>query len=162
MLRLRPYQDTDAARILSWQREERAFYRWSAGRLGSFPPARDCLDGLGELMRFTALDGTEPAGFFTLRNPDGSPEEVRFGFVVVDPEKRGRGLGREMLRLGLVFARDVFRARRATLAVFRNNEPAHRCYLAAGFRDIEGDETYPVLGEVWHCTEMALDFPEAG
>ena len=157
MIRLRPYLDIDAERILSWQRDEESFYKWSAGMLGSYPPNRKQFDRLGALMRFTALDENEPVGFFTLRNPGESLEEVRFGYVVVDPEKRGRGFGRQMLLLGLIYARYIYRASRASLGVFEHNEPAVRCYLAAGFRDTGKRELYTLKGESWTCIEMEAD-----
>ena len=162
MLRLRPYRETDAEAILSWATDEKQFYQWTAGVMGTYPLTAERFREKRGLMRFTLLDETEPAGFFTLRNPDGTPDEVRFGFVIVDPKKRGQGCGREMLRLGLTFARDVYRAKRASLGVFENNGPALRCYRAAGFIDVETDapETYAILGETWPCREMAINLEQ--
>ena len=159
MLRLRPYQDADADVILSWPMDEKAFYQWTAGILGPYPLTRERFDRSGALMRFTLLDGNETAGFFTLRNPTGSPEEVRFGFVIVDPGKRGKGFGKEMLRLGLRYAFEVYRAGKATLGVFENNPAAYHCYKAAGFRDVpsEEPETYRILGEDWKCLELTAE-----
>ena len=159
MLRLRPYGDEDAKIILSWPIEEKRFYQWTAGILGEYPLTLEKLSGLSGLMRFVLLDETEVSGFFTLRNPKETPDEVRFGFVIVDPKKRGQGYGKEMLRLGLVFARDVYRAEKATLGVFENNEAAWRCYRAAGFRDTPGEalKSYAVMGEAWPCREMEYD-----
>ncbi|WP_288979407.1 hypothetical protein [uncultured Parvimonas sp.] len=37
MLRLRPYNINDADIILSWSKDEMAFYKWSAGVLGEYP-----------------------------------------------------------------------------------------------------------------------------
>lgn len=157
MLRLRPYKDSDAETILSWQRDGEGFYKWSAGMLGDYPVSRERFDALGALMRFTLLDDKEVAGFFTLRNPTDSLEEVRFGYVIVDPDKRGQGYGAEMLRLGLIYARTVYRAQRASLGVFENNIPAQRCYRAAGFRETDETEDYLVLGETWKCVHMAME-----
>ncbi len=159
MIRIRPYKDTDAEKILSWSRDEKSFYQWSAGMLGSFPTTPEQLAELGKLMRFTALDEKEVVGFFTLRNPRPTLDEVRFGYVIVDPDKRGGGIGREMLRLGLVFARDVYRAKTASLGVFENNTSAYRCYLAAGFREVpqETPESYHVMSESWNCKEMEIE-----
>ena len=159
MLRLRPYQDADASAILSWPMDERSFYRWTAGRLGEYPLSPENFARTGSLTRFTLLDENEAAGFFTLRNPGESPDVVRFGFVIVDPRKRGRGYGKEMLRLGLKYAFEIYGARKATLGVFENNPPAYYCYKAAGFRDAPAEETevYRVLGEEWACREMMIE-----
>ena len=159
MLRLRPYMESDAETILSWPMDERAFYRWTAGRLGEYPLTKERFSSLSFLMRFTLLDEEEPAGFFTLRNPNDTPDEVRFGFVIVDPEKRGRGYGKEMLCLGLKYAFEIYRAKKASLGVFENNLPAYYCYKAAGFGDVtkEPQEAYRVLGEDWKCRELSKD-----
>ena len=34
MLRLRPYKKEDADTIISWSKDEKAFYKWSAGVMG--------------------------------------------------------------------------------------------------------------------------------
>ena len=56
------------------------------------------------LIPFTAFDETGIVGFFTLRNPDESLDELRFGFVIVNPHMRGKSYGKAMLQLGLKFA----------------------------------------------------------
>ena len=42
---------------------------------------------LTKLMPFTAFDESGMVGFFTLRNPGDSLDELRFGFVIVDPRQ---------------------------------------------------------------------------
>ena len=160
MRRLRPYRDSDADTILSWPMDEKAFCQWTAGKLGEYPLTKERFAQLDGLMRFTLLDGENVAGFFTLRDPKGTMDELRFGFVIVDPARRGRGCGREMLKRGLVFVREVYRAKKASLGVFENNTSAWRCYRAAGFRDVllPEQESYPVMGEVWPCREMEIQF----
>ena len=158
MIRLRPYKDSDAETVLSWCGEEKAFYQWTAGVLGAFPLTKERFAGLGKLMRFTALDDQEIVGFFTLRNPKPTQDEIRFGFVILDPNRRGQGIGKEMLRLGLVFAKDVYGAKKASLGVFENNMGAYWCYRAAGFQDVTGEERemYEVMGESWSCRELEI------
>jgi len=158
MLRLRPYQGSDAGVVLSWCKDENSFYQWTAGVLGQYPITEKEFAAVESLMPFTALDASGPAGFFTLRRPGETNGELRFGFVIVAPEKRGKGYGREMLRLGLKLVFDVYGARRASLGVFENNPAARNCYQAAGFAaaPAEKTETYRVLGEDWKCLEMAI------
>ncbi|MBR1584979.1 MAG: GNAT family N-acetyltransferase [Clostridia bacterium] len=155
-LRLRPYRASDAPIILSWCGDEIGFYQWTAGVLGDYPLNERAFSAVERLMPFTAFDHSGPVGFFTLREPGGSGEELRFGFVIVDPARRGQGCGRAMLRLGLNFAFHVYGARRASLGVFENNPAALRCYLAAGFSIVptESPETYRALGEAWPCLEL--------
>ncbi len=157
-LRLRPYNTNDADTILSWSKDERAFYKWSAGVLGEYPISKEQFGFVNNLMAFTAIDDDEVVGFFTIRRPSESFDVLRFGFVVVDPEKRGKGYGKGMLQLGVKFAKDIFGAKKVTLGVFENNESAYYCYKAVGFKDIilENTEMYTVLGEDWKCLELEM------
>ncbi len=158
MLGLRPYKREDADTILSWSKDEGAFYRWSAGVLGKFPLSREEFGFVESLMPFTAFDETGIVGFFTLRNPEGKTDELRMGFVIVDPARRGRGTGKEMVSLGLKYAFDIYGAKKVSMGVFENNEPAYYCYKAAGFKDKVPAETvaYPVMGEEWESREMII------
>lgn len=159
MIRIRPYKAADADTILSWCQDEKAFYQWSAGVLGEYPITKDEFRFVDALMPFTAFDETGPVGFFTLRTPDGSPDDLRFGFVIVDPRKRGKGRGKAMLRAGLRFAFEVYGAKRASLGVFENNLPAYCCYKAVGFQEavLDTPEKYSILGEEWTCKEMVIE-----
>ena len=159
MLRLRPYKKEDADTIISWSKDEKAFYKWSAGVMGEYPLTPEKFRFVDLLMAFTAFDENGIAGFFTLRNPGEAVDELRIGFVIVDPLQRGKGKGKEMLKLALKYAFDVYGAKKVSLGVFENNESAYYCYKAAGFKDVILDETetYEVLGEEWKCREMIIE-----
>ncbi len=159
MIRIRPYKAADANTILSWCKDEKEFYRWTAGVLGKYPITKNEFGFVEILMPFTAFDETGIVGFFTLRNPNESLDELRFGFVIVNPEKRGKGCGKAMMQLGLKFAFEIYGAKRATLGVFENNHAAYYCYKAVGFQDAVVDtvESYFVFGEEWKCKEMIAE-----
>ena len=84
MLRIRPYNIKDAETILSWTKEEKAFYKWTAGVLGTYPLSVEQFHSVSDLMAFTAIDDNDLVGFFTMRRPTASFDELRFGFVIVD------------------------------------------------------------------------------
>ena len=156
MLRLRPYKKDDAETILSWIKDEKAFYKWTAGILGEYPISVEQFNAVSNLMAFTAIDDNEIIGFFTMRRPNEFFEELRFGFVIVDSEKRGQGYGKRMLELGLKYAKEIFGANKVSLGVFENNKSAYFCYKATGFEEVPQDEieTYTVMGEEWNCLEL--------
>lgn len=159
MIRLRPYNTNDADTILSWSNDKISFYKWSAGVLGEYPITKKQFGFVNNLMAFTTIEDNEIVGFFTMRRPSESFDELRFGFVVVNPEKRGKGYGKAMLQLGLKFAFEIYGAKRVSLGVFENNESAYYCYKAVGFQDVvlEKTETYTVLGEEWKCKELMIE-----
>ena len=156
MIRIRPFIPSDADTILSWPLDERGYYRWTAGMLGDYPPTKASFENLSGLMRFTATEGTEVVGFFTMRHPGEDLDELRFGYVVVDPDKRGRGYGKAMLQLGLRYAFEIYGAKRVGLGVFENNPSAYHCYKAVGFRDVALD-AYRILDEDWKVLELTID-----
>ena len=158
MLRLRPYNSNDAEQIMSWSKDETAFYKWTAGVLGDYPLSKETFSAVTNLMAFTAIDDNEIIGFFTMRKPKESFDELRFGFVIVDSKKRGKGYGKKMLQLGLKYAKEIYGAKKVSLGVFENNESAYHCYKAVGFQDIVFEETemYHVLGEDWKCLELEI------
>ncbi|MBE5839353.1 MAG: GNAT family N-acetyltransferase [Butyrivibrio sp.] len=159
MLRLKPYRKEYADTIISWSQDERAFYKWSAGVMGAYPITKKEFGFVDSIMTFSAFDEEKMIGFFTLRNPGGKIDELRIGFVILDPRQRGCGKGKEMIRLALNYAFEVYGARRVSLGVFENNESAYYCYKAAGFKEVILDETetYIVHNEEWRCKEMIIE-----
>ena len=159
MIRIRPYKSTDANTILSWCQDERAFYQWTAGVMGEFPITDNEFSFVENLMPFTAFDENGVLGFFTYRNPNDNMDELRMGFVIVDPNERGKGYGKAMLQLGLKYAFEIYGAKKVSLGVFENNASAYHCYKAVGFEDVVLDEmeTYRVLNEEWICKELKIE-----
>lgn len=92
MLRLRPYNKNDAEIIMSWIKDESAFYKWTAGVLGEYPISAEQFNTVSNLIAFTAIDDNEIVGFFTMRRPNEFFEELRFGFVIVDSKNVGRDM----------------------------------------------------------------------
>ena len=159
MIRIRPYKVSDADVILSWCQNEKAFYQWTAGIIGAYPASKAEFAQLNKLMQFTALDEKEVVGYFTARNPKDTLDELRFGFVIVRPDKRGKGYGKAMIQLGIRYAFEIYGAKRVSLGVFENNPSAYYCYKSAGFQDVvsESAETYHVMGEDWKCKELMVE-----
>ena len=171
MLRLRPYKACDASVIVSWIGDETAFRKWCADRYESYPITAEDMNSHYDAMAYsdsfyemTAFDESGAVGHLILRFTDEEKKVLRFGFVIVDDQKRGKGYGREMLRLAIKYAFDILKAEKITLGVFENNDSAYWCYRAAGFRDVSqgAPEYYPVFGELWKCLELELTKEEYG
>ena len=77
MLRLKPYNINDADIILSWSKDEMAFYKWSAGILGEYPITKENFGFVNNLMAFTAIEDDKTVGFFTMRRPSESSSRWR-------------------------------------------------------------------------------------
>ena len=91
-----------------------------------------------------------------LRYPTEDKMLVRFGFVIVDDSKRGKGYGKQLLRLAIDFAQRELSAQKITLGVFCDNQSAVECYKSVGFR-ITGNDSYLIDGEKWKGYEMEIE-----
>jgi len=95
-------------------------------------------------------------GHFIIRYPQADDDSsVRFGFVIVKPELRGKGWGKEMLLHGVEYVREHLTASRIDLGVFENNDDARHCYEAVGFKEY-GIRTCEMPVGVWNCIDMEM------
>lgn len=166
MLELRKFTPEDAVKILGWTSDEVSFRQWSADRYGQYPispedivSAYENASGSGKFFAYTAYEGDTAVGHMIIRFPGEDNKEARFGFIIVDPERRRQGFGRQMIELAKKLAAEKDGAERATLGVFANNEAAYRCYLSAGFREIPDtkEEYYHIFDDDWLCIEMECE-----
>ena len=163
MLRLRPFRTPDAKEIIKWTSGPEAFYKWSAGIMGEYPLSEERLletvsgraDNTG-YFPFTAFDENGIVGFFIIRIPGEDDKKVRFGFVIVNPSRRGMGYGKQMLKLGLKYAFEIYGAEEVSLGVFDNNQQAYYCYKSVGFSENGIKEEYTIGGETWTDVEMTF------
>lgn len=164
-LRLRPYKNCDAKYILDWIHDETAFRKWCADRYERYPATEQDMNrkymeliDSDNFYPMTAFDEDGAAGHLIMRFIDEEKRILRFGFVIVDDKKRGKGYGKEMLLLALKYAFEILKVNKVTLGVFENNPSAYYCYRAAGFKEIqlEKEEQYEILGEKWKCLEMEV------
>ncbi len=106
----------------------------------------------------TAFDESGAVGHLIMRFTDDNKEILRFGFVIVDDSKRGKGYGKEMLRLALEYAFTILKVKKVTIGVFENNPSAYYCYKSVGFEDAvqAEDEYFHIMGEDWKCLELEI------
>ncbi len=161
---LRDFKKEDAQIIAGWLRSEEELYKWSADRFNKYPLSGEDINEnyapqfkTGRFIPLTAVDDNEEVvGHFIIRYPRNDDDSsVRFGFVIVKPEFRGKGYGKELLRLGIEYVKENLTASRIDLGVFENNESARRCYEAAGFKEYGIRECEMPIG-TWNCMDMEL------
>lgn len=162
MLNLRPYKDCDAQIITSWLTDEESLYQWSADQYNRFPITAEDMNGYysrfnfaDNVWGFTAFDETGIIGHLTMRYPDANRNAIRLGFVIVAPDRRGCGYGKELVNTSIRYIREFLNVDKVTLGVFENNPSARHCYESCGFKRI-GEESYIIRDEVWKSIEMEL------
>lgn len=157
MLRLRPYNDNDADTILSWAKDERAFYEWNAGNLGDYPISREEFSVVNDNISFTAIYDEKIVGFLIMKRFEESFDILRFCYVIVDDTKRGNGYGKQMMILALKYAKEIFGAKKVSLGVFECNVAAYNCYKSVGFKQNKPNTQYLLMGEKWECLELEIE-----
>ncbi|MCR4690924.1 MAG: GNAT family N-acetyltransferase [Lachnospiraceae bacterium] len=163
-MQLREYRKEDGDYICKWVLNEEELYKWSADRICKFPFTGEDLwneyKRQSENLRFQPMTATDeagkPIGHLFIRFPGEKEEEVRFGFVIVDPQIRGKGCGREMLQLAIEYVKANFQSERITLGVFANNEKAKRCYESLGFTRYHIRDCQLPIGN-WECIDLELN-----
>ena len=108
------------------------------------------------MFPLTAVVGEEIVGHILLRFPSEDKSVIRFGFVIVDDSKRGKGYGKQLLRLAIDYAQRELGAQKISLGVFCDNHSGIECYKSVGFR-ITGEDAYSIDGEEWKGFEMELE-----
>jgi len=78
-------------------------------------------------------DSAIPCAYAELNPMRTNEEHLWIGHVVVDPAMRGQGIGRTFVRKLVECGFQTLGAERISLIVLPGNEPAIRCYQAAGF-----------------------------
>ncbi len=163
MIELRPYEKCDAEKILSWIKSEKSFYQWSVGRFGKFPVRAEDINAYYESyslgddhFEFVACVEDEMIGHLIMRFLDAEKKSLRFGFIIVDGEKRGKGYGKSMLEMAIIYAFCCLKAEIISLGVFTNNISAHECYKSVGFKDTSVRNYYEFLGGSWECVDMEI------
>lgn len=164
MLRLRPFKISDIPYLLDWAKEERIFTMWCANQF-SYPLTaeqlmeyRETYDKEENAWSFTAIDeaGT-PAGHLLMRNADYEKDSIHFGFIIMNPDIRGKGYGKEMVGLAVNYAFEILKVKKVTLVVFAPNTAAHSCYKAVGFTDVRlREEPFLYKEETWHLYDMEI------
>ena len=80
---------------------------------------------------------------------------ARIGRILVDPSRRGEGLGRVLVSGLVAAAKENFPGATAvTLGVYEQNEAARRLYTSLGFVEQPERTTTQVAGQVWSAVLM--------
>lgn len=163
-MKLRAYEREDSPIIASWVRTEEELYKWSADRYGFFPLKDYSIDEnyapaipTGRFIPLTGIDEEgKVVGHLIIRYPkEDDDSSVRFGFVIVDPELRGKGYGRELLKLAIEYVRNNLTAKRIDLGVFANNPKAQKCYESVGFKEF-GEHFIDTPFGQWRCVDLEV------
>ena len=134
-LDLHPFDPGHAATVASWVPTDRDLL-WLAPRTP--PPLTPQKVAAWSGDRNTPLmvmpaGQRKPCGYGEINRMKKTPAHLWLGHIVIDPRKRGRGIGSCFVRLLLNEAFAVCGADTVSLIVFPKNEPAVKCYVRCDF-----------------------------
>ncbi len=127
-LLVRTHHDFDPERFIpASPQTERLYASFLGGQLGDRDRLILVAEDAGEVVGYTYA-GIEGPDYMALRGPAGALYDI-----VVDPARRGRGIGRQLLEATLA-ALAALGAPRVVLSTAARNETAQRLFARAGFR----------------------------
>lgn len=162
-LRLEAFDPAHADLIVSWILDEHEAY-WLAPQT---PPPLTA-----DHVRHWKQPGHEPLQLVD----DGDPAPIAYGelnvlsaqdgrywlgHLIVDPERRGRGVGRALTELLLNRAFNQYGARRVCLVVFPENRPAIASYRSAGMYE-DGHEEHHLAAYGQRVTLLRMVIQQPG
>lgn len=163
-MRLRPFiacSDFDV--IKNWILDERTHAMWCANLI-AYPIEKENFASVmeeaatrfGDSPYVATTDDGNIVGFFCFSvNLDSN--EGMLKFVMVDPEQRGKGLGKEMLQLAVEYAFNITKADAVHLNVFPENTRAKKCYESVGFVERHTDlNAFSFKDESWGRCNMII------
>ena len=162
-MKVRPFElDQDFDSIKDWINDERSHAMWCANNV-EFPISKE---SFGKLMDDVAVkcgdtpyvatgdDGTIEGFFCYSTDPDTN--EGMLKFVVVDPEQRGKGVAKQMLRMVVDKAFEDDKSA-VNLMVFSENVRAKKCYESVGFTERETTPgAFKFKDESWGRCNMVI------
>jgi RimJ/RimL family protein N-acetyltransferase len=167
MILLRPFSRNGFARLIRWIDSQRALVQWAGPQLFRFPLTVE------QLERYCGQSaGPEPASLIyeAVHGETGSvvghcelglinreQQTASACRILIDPAFRGQGICRPMVEQLLKIGFGDVRCRRIDLRVYALNNPAIRCYEAAGFvREGVLREGVRVGEELWDVLLMGI------
>lgn len=140
MIELQPFTDEDIDRLIGWFPSPEALFVWTATTF-EYPLTREqmkrCVDesrARGDRQFFKAVADGEVFGHVELGAIDHRNNSLRIGRVVIDPARRGRGLGAGMMRAAVEKSFRELGMHRVELWVLDDNRNAIAAYERVGFR----------------------------
>ena len=163
-MRIRPYIECrDYDEIKNWITEERAHAMWCANLI-KFPMEKenfakvmqDAAERYGDSPYVATSDEGELIGFFCY-SVNLDTNEGMLKFVMNNPQYRGKGYGKEMIRLAVKYAFEITNVQAVQLNVFPENERAKKCYESVGFTERKTDlNAFPYKDESWGRCNMVI------
>ena len=160
-IRVRPFDGSNLKTLLNWTTTMRELRLWAGGTFTRVPDEATFREHLQRktVKSFQAEDRWGRfIGYAELVGKPGG--ELTLCRVIIDPARRGLGLGKVFIDRLSQTAFEELGFRRLLLNVFTFNTPALRCYRSLGFQPLPcRPKPRNYEGEVWELVVMKKDAP---
>ncbi len=167
MISLEAFSENDFAQLISVIPDDRFLLQW-AGPKYKFPLDDTQLsDTLAKtkgkqpsfkVFKVSKTDGSEAIGHIQLMDIDYDNSSCMLGRVLIFPECRGRGFGREMVKCAIKYAFKEMGLHEITLGVFDFNQSAIATYQGIGFVEYQFNKgARQFKNEKWNLIKMKLN-----
>lgn len=137
-MKLRPFDVGDSPTVSRWARTPLEAMAWCS--IDSIPVEPEVITGWStadDVVASVLVDEHDRLLAYGELWVDGEENETELAHLIVDPDERGRGLGQRLVSLLMATGPADHLV---VLRVRPDNEPAIRCYTAAGFTPASADE----------------------
>ena len=163
-MKIRPYiKSKDYSYIEKWIDNERSHALWCANNF-PYPMTpetfQDFLERAMEEWSACAFVATDDRGnvigFFQY-SLNLESNEGFLASIIVNNKLRGKGFGKEMIRLAVRYAFEITNAESVQLNVFEENAAAKRCYERLGFVERStAKDVFTFQDELWGRCNMTI------
>lgn len=167
MIELQKFEKSDAGRLIGWMPDEQ-FMVQAAGPLFKWPldlsqVEQHMENAQGQRPTVYAFDAAETRsgkiiGHVEITRIDYEKSNGMLGPLLIgEPDLRGKGYGREIVKLAVDFGFNIIGLDEIYLWVFEFNTAAIKCYEKAGFERCQYKESDYKLGDrSWNSIKMKL------
>lgn len=157
---LKPFSPLYGPLVASWVRSERELFLLAPSTPFPLTGAKVSAWTRSRGRGFLLLAPCEamPTGYGELNPMRDDPYHHWLGHLVVDPDRRGQGVGRRLIDALVNWAFAEARAHKLTLVVFPENEAAVRCYQRHGFQ-LKGEEYQTFRGHQQRHRLLRFELP---
>ncbi len=145
-----PFSHQDYSLLVGWIPNEEFNLLWG-GPLYKWPITVDqiaCQQRREEISSFLLVDAVEKVGFIEISKVSESVFHLCRVLIAKETD-RGKGYGRQLVKLAVEYAKTHYGAKELTLNVFEHNERAIRCYQSLGFLVLSRKEKARQFKDRW-------------
>jgi ribosomal protein S18 acetylase RimI-like enzyme len=149
---LRDATEDDLAKLMGWFADARSVNVWGGPKF-RYPFTRETFREDCHWGRMATFVLETPAGdFVAFGQVYERYERINLARLIVNPDRRGQGLGRRLVALLIEVGPSVVDRTEFSLFVYRDNTPALECYLGVGFRIRDYPDDAPMADVCYYLT----------